>query len=148
MTIVATPIIKNKYWIVESNGAKVATIQAVDEGGVAYVHDNQREIFPSIKLLSKKYNIAFAKAPKTASSKPSDVYGYPCNTRSFNEVYDVARKLPIYTKSAKSRSYFCAGYYMIKYSNTWIREFCPKLITLNRYDHKGPFKTETEANNG
>ena len=55
--LIAKPVVKNKMWIVESAGTKVGNIMAVDEGGVVYVHDNQRESFPSIKLLSKQYNI-------------------------------------------------------------------------------------------
>ena len=145
--LLAKPIVKNKYWIVEDNGNKVATIQAIDEGGFSYVHDNQREQFANIKMISKKYNIVFTKVEKTKSAN-NDVYGYPCQGKSYNEVYDVARRLPIYTKSAKSRSFFCAGYYLIKYGNNWIKEYCPKLITLNRYDHRGPFKSESEAKNG
>ena len=67
--LIAKPIVKNKMWIVESEGTKVGNIMAVEEGGVVYVHDNQRETFPSIKLLSKEYNIVFAKAEKPKKIK-------------------------------------------------------------------------------
>lgn len=141
--MIATSIVKNKYWIVEDGGNKVATIQAVDEGGVAYVHNNEREIFPSIKILQKKYNIAFVtpKKPKKVKLDIYTVHGYPTNSLPHNEVLDVKRYLPIYTKGAKSKSFYCAGYYIIKFSNSWIKSYCPKLITLNRYEYVGPFKT-------
>lgn len=148
MNLLAKPIVKNKYWIVEEKGNKVATIQAIDDGGFSFVHDNHREKFASIKMISKKYNIEFAKADKALTTKTNDVYGYPCNSKSFNEIYDVSRRLPIYTKTSKSRSYFCAGYYLVKYNNTWVKEYCPKLITLNRYQYQGPFKSEEEIKNG
>lgn len=142
--IIAKPIVKNKFWIVEEAGEKIATIQAIDEGGFAYVHDNEREMFPSIKLLTKKYNIELAKIDKPKKEKLDvyDVYGFPANTKPNNEVLDVQRYLPIYTKGAKSKSFFCAGYYIIKFSSTWVRAYCPKLITLNRYEYQGPFKTQ------
>lgn len=142
--IIAKPVVKNKFWIVEDHGTKIATIQAVDEGGYAYVHDNERELFPSIKLLSKKYNIEFVKAekPKKDESVTHEVYGYPTSHTPHNQVLDVQRYLPIFTKSAKSKSYFCAGYYIIKFSSTWVRAYCPKLITLNRYEYQGPFKSQ------
>jgi len=142
--LIAKPVVKNKMWIVESLGTKVGNIMAVDEGGVVYLHDNQREMFPSIKLLSKKYNIEFVKAEKAKKEKLDnyDVYGYPTNTQPQNEVLDVQRYLPIYTKGAKSKSFFCAGYYIIKFSSTWVRAYCPKLITLNRYEYEGPYKTQ------
>ena len=142
---IARPVVKNKYWIVENSGHKVATIQAIEEGGYAYVHDDQRERFSSIRLISKKYNIEFAKPSKTKAEVGSDVYGYPATAKTFNKVYDVSRKLPIFSKSSTSRSYFCAGYYLVQYGNTWLSEFCPKLITLNRYQYTGPYKTAQEA---
>jgi len=37
---------------------------------------------------------------------------------------------------------YCAGYYIIKFDKGWVRSFCPKLVTLESYDYKGPFKTE------
>jgi hypothetical protein len=157
MTIVAKPVVKNKYWIVEQEGTKIATIQAIDEGGFAYVHDNHREKFATIKMLTKKYNIEFVKVekPKKVSLDSYDVYGFPTAHRPHNEVLDVQRYLPIYTKTAKSKSFFCAGHYIIKFSNSWVRAYCPKLITLNRYEYQGPFKTQErmldamkEANDG
>lgn len=142
--MIAKNIVKNKFWIVEESGNKIATIQAIDDGGVAYVQNNTREVFPSIKILQKKYNIEFAKIEKPKKEKLDvyAVYGYPTNSRPHNEVLDVQRYLPIYTKGAKSKSFFCAGYYLIKFSNNWIRAYCPKLITLNRYEYQGPFKTQ------
>ena len=146
MTIVAKPIVKNKYWIVESEGTKIATIQAIEEGGgYAYVHDNEREQFASIKLISKKYNIVFdnTKPPKT---KPAhDCYGYPCAGKPHNQVWDVKRGLPIYSKEPKSKSLYCAGYYAIKFNNAWISEYCPKNITISRYEFHGPYTTKDEA---
>lgn len=142
--LVAKTVVKNKMWIVENGGIKVGNIMAVDEGGVVYVHNNQRELFPSIKLLSKQYNIEFVKAekPKRVKQDVYDVYGFPTNAAPNNEVLDVQRYLPIYTKGSKSKSFFCAGYYIIKFSSTWVRAYCPKLITLNRYEYQGPFKTQ------
>ena len=59
MNLLAKPVVKNKYWIVEESGKKIGTIQAIDEGGFSYVHENTRERFASIRLISKKYNIEF-----------------------------------------------------------------------------------------
>jgi hypothetical protein len=142
--LIAKPVVKNKMWIVEDSGIKVGNIMAVEEGGFVYVHDNQREMFSTIKLLSKKYNIEFARAEKVKREKLDvyDVYGFPTPSQPHNQVLDVQRYLPIYTKGSKSKSFFCAGYYIIKFSSTWVRAYCPKLITLNRYEYQGPFKTQ------
>jgi hypothetical protein len=143
--LVAKTVVKNKIWIVESNHAKVGNIMMVDEGGVVYVHDDQREMFPSIKILSQKYNITFLPAEKKKVTVEHDVYGFPTSTKPHNQILDIQRYLPIYTKNAKSKSYFCAGHYIVKYNAVWVREFCPKLITLNRYEYQGPFRTQERA---
>ena len=72
------------------------------------------------------------------------VYGYPTASKPFNVLLDVAKKLPVFSKTTKSRSYYCAGYYIIQFNNGWVQSFNPKLITLNRYEFKGPFKTKLE----
>jgi hypothetical protein len=142
--MIAKPVLKNKFWVVEDNGKKIATIQATDVGFV-YVHNDEREKFPSIKGLSKKYNITF----ETVKFKPPKedthhCYGYPTSCKPHNQIYDVQRKLGIYTKTEKSRSLYCAGYFAIKYNDSWVSEYCPKNITINRYKFSGPFKTKDE----
>ena len=144
MTTIAKPIVKNKYWIVEEDGQKIATIQAIDEGGYAYVHNDLRERFPSIKLLSSKYNIVFDLPKSSKTITGHDCYGFPCDGIPHNEVWDVNRRLPIYSKEEKSKSVYCAGYYVVKFNNTWVKEFCPKNITIARYEYHGPFRTENE----
>lgn len=141
--LVAKPVIKNKYWIVEDGGKQIATIQAVEDGGFVYVHDDHRERYASVKVLSKQHNIKFtssAKKPKIAQDNL--VYGFPILGKSFNEVYDVKRRLPIYTKTEKSKSQYCAGHYLIQINDTWTPAFCPKSISVNRYPYLGPFTTE------
>jgi hypothetical protein len=59
-------------------------------------------------------------------------------------MYDIKKKLPLFTKSGDSKSLYCAGYYVIKFDKGWVKSFCPKLITLQRYPYQGPFKTEIE----
>ena len=59
-------------------------------------------------------------------------------------MYDVRKKLPLFTKSNASKSLYCAGYYVIKFNKGWVKSFCPKVITLERNEYKGPFKTEFE----
>jgi hypothetical protein len=146
--LIAKQVVKNKFWIVESNGKKIATIQAIEDGGVAYVHDDRREMFPSIKMLSKKYNIELAKPDRAGKSdKGSTIYeihGFPTPHKPHNILYDLHKQLPIFTKTAKSKSYFCAGYYIIKFNQHWAKAYCPKSITLNRYEYQGPYRTLEE----
>lgn len=141
---IAKPVIKDKFWVVEDHGQKIATIQARDDGGLVYVHDEQREFFASVKNLKQKYNIKFGSTEKARKENNRTVYGYPISGKSYNEVWDVQRRLPIYSKTLKSKSLFCAGYYLIKLNNIWSEHYCPKNITLSRYKFQGPFHTKEE----
>lgn len=144
MSLLAKSIVKNKCWIVEDGGIKIGTIMA-NPDGVVYQHDHQREQFKNLKLLSDRYNIIVEKTPpKKIPMQPYTVYDYPCEHKPHNVLWDVKHKLPIFTKSAKSKSFFCAGYYIVKFNNGWVKSYCPKLITLNRYPYAGPYDTFEE----
>lgn len=140
----ALPVVKNKFWIVERDGEKIATIQAVDEGGFVFVDKEKRQPYASVRSIKNKLNIVFDKPEKSKQEAGNEVYGFPTSTKAYNCLYDVSKRLPIYTKNAKSKSYFCAGHYAVKFNNSWTKTFCPKLITLQRYDFVGPYKTKTE----
>lgn len=144
MSLLATPIVKNKCWIVKDNGKKVGTILTIP-GGVVYQHGDQREPFSSLKLLSDRYNIHVDKTvPKKEVAESNMVYGFPCDFNAKNILWDVQKQLPVFTKGSKSKSFFCAGYYIVKFNNGWVKSYCPKLITLNRYPYAGPYETVEE----
>ena len=145
MSLLAKTIVKNKCWIVEDSGIKVGTILS-NGSGVTYVDEQQRrEQFASLKLCSDRYNIIVDKTPpKRIITEAHTVYGFPCEYNAHNALWDVKHKLPIFTKGKKSKSFFCAGYYIIKFNNGWVKSYCPKLITLNRYPYAGPYDTQEE----
>lgn len=142
---IAKPVVKNKFWVVEDQGKKIATIQARDDGGFVYVHDDKREYFSTTQQLTKQLNIKFSKVIFKHTREHNTVYGYPVKGKAYNEIFDVIRKLPIYSKDSKSKSLYCAGYYYIFFNETWMLTFCPKNITLNRYKFYGPYKSQLEA---
>jgi hypothetical protein len=61
-------------------------------------------------------------------------------------MWDIKHKLPIYTKTKKSKSWFVAGWYRIKTGRHWQIMQDPKLIVVQRYPYAGPFHTEQQAN--
>lgn len=142
--LLAKAIVKNKCWIVENNGHKIGTI-LTNPLGVVYQYENKREQFASLKLLSDRHNIVVDKTPpKKVITESNTVYGFPCEYKANNILWDVKHKLPIFTKGNKSKSFFCAGYYIVKFNNGWVKSYCPKLITLNRYPYAGPYDTSEE----
>jgi hypothetical protein len=73
-----------------------------------------------------------------------EVHGYPVSQHPYNPMFDVQKQLPIYSKTPKSKSLFCAGYYIICFEKGWRKAYCPKLITLQRYPFKGPIRSKIE----
>jgi hypothetical protein len=143
----AKPIIENKFWIVEKNGIKFATLRKDEENRFVMSNEQGFEIYDSKESITKKYGKDFftVKIIKEADDAlPNEVHGFPTSTVPHNTMYNVVKKLPLFTKSEDSKSHYCAGYYVIRFDKGWVKSFCPKLITLQRYEYQGPFKTELE----
>ena len=145
MTFKATPILQDKFWIVEQAGETIGTLSKNDEGFVVnsqgkvnlYKNENQLK-----RTFGKNFLVANIK--NTTNDQSKDVHGYPTRTVPFNSMFDIQRKLPLFTKSEKSKSVYCAGYYLVKFNVNWLKSFCPKLITIERNEYLGPYKTELE----
>ena len=145
MALSAKSVIKNKCWVVEEdNGKQIGTILA-NSVDFTFVKGRSREHYPTLKRLSDRYNIKVDKPTNKKVIKESyDVHGYPCDHNAKNALWNVPLKLPVFTKGTKSKSFFCAGYYLLKFNLGWVKSYCPKLITVQRYGYQGPFKTEQD----
>ena len=145
MTIKAKEILKDKFWIVEDNGEKIATLSKQDEGFLLSGKGNIT-VYPSHQDLDKEFGANFltAKITSMPDTVENSVHGFPTRTKPFNSMFDIQRKLPLFTKSEKSKSVYCAGYYLVKFNVTWLKSYCPKLITIERNQYMGPYKTEIE----
>jgi hypothetical protein len=148
MNVTSKAVIPNKEWILEDHGKKIGSISKIKKG-YAFLRKGQKFEFKSLKEIKDELNISVAE--QTQKPEPIDygntIYGYPCSSKPYEPVYNLKKRLPLYAKSAKSKSQYCAGYYVIKFRKGWVKSFCPKLITLERYPFHGPFKTETEMRN-
>ena len=143
----AKPIVDGKFWIVEQDGNKIATLHKKDNNKFVLSSTNGEVMFNKKQDLTKQFGDGFflnsAKVKVTAAD-PHECHGYPTSCKPYNAMYDVRRKLPLFTKSNASKSLYCAGFYVIKFDKGWVKSFCPKLITIERYPNKGPFKSELE----
>jgi hypothetical protein len=142
MTMNAKEIVKNRFWIVENKGEKFATISLNDDQYILSTAEGTN-FYHNHKQLSNALNSKISwSALEITEKTEKEVHGFPTSCIPYNPVYDVKRKLPLFTKSEKSKSLYAAGYYIIKFEKGWVKSFCPKLITIERYESKGPFKTE------
>lgn len=145
MTTVAKVLIPNKSWLLEDNGLKIGTLNK-ERSSYSIIKNGQKITVGTAKDVKEKLGITFTESLKTVKTdvKEFSVYDFPCGSKPYGSVYNIRKKLPIYAKSSKSKSQYCAGYYVIKFRKGWVKSFCPKLITLERYPFHGPFKSESE----
>ena len=144
MEFVAKPVLEDKFWILEDNGQKVGTIRS-NENGVTLTVGKENHSFKRLEELKQKMKVSFTGKELVNKEKEEyEVHGYACKTQPYNAIFDLKRKLPLYTKTEDSQSFFTAGYYCIEFENGWVPAFCPKLITLGRNNYLGPFKTKLE----
>jgi hypothetical protein len=147
MTLIALPVVDKQYWILKDNDRKVGNVEACD-GGYQVKINNQIAQFKTIKMVEQRVHIHFEpSAKKTKPLQQSTVHGYPVSGRMYNPMWDIPHKLPIYTKTNKSKSWFAAGWYRVKKGRNWTTIQGPKLIMLQRYPYHGPYYTQEEANN-
>jgi hypothetical protein len=143
----AKPIVDGKFWIVEENGVKIGTLHKKENNRFMLSASDGSSFFGKREELIKAFGKDFfsSKIKTTISQDENcDVYGYPTSCHPFNPMFNVQKRLPLFTKSQASKSLYCAGYYIIRFNKGWVKSFCPKLITIERYENKGPFKTELE----
>jgi hypothetical protein len=142
-TKIAKPILKNKSWVILEDGQKVGTVNAVNRQYLVKFTTGQQEVVPSTETVKKQFNVEFEKyQPKPQTTIVSD---YPTVGAVYNPVYDIMRRIPMYTVKRRSRCWYAAGYYAINYNNAWTIELCPKVIHLARNPFRGPFKTRDDA---
>jgi hypothetical protein len=142
--IVAKPVIDKQFWILQENDKKIGNVEAFN-GGFQVKINNRVTQFKTIKSLSKNIDIKFE--PPTVTRKPrfDNIHGYPTVGRVFNPIWNINKKLPIYTKKTKSKCWFSAGFFWVKKGKEWEIMQCPKLIIIQRYPNYGPFHTREEA---
>jgi hypothetical protein len=145
MTIKAKPVLEDKFWIVEQEGIRIGTLTK-DNDNFVYSKKGEVQFYNNEKEIASTFGKDFltAKITKEESNSDLTVHGYPTRSAPFNSMYDIKRKLPLFTKSEKSKSVYCAGYYLVKFNVNWLKSFCPKLITIERNEFMGPYKTELE----
>jgi len=139
----AKPLIPNKEWIVEDDGKKIGTLSK-SKGGYIFFNNGLKVTFDNFEQAQQ--DLHFEVEPKHKVKQETwEVYGYATKMKPYNPLYDVKHKLPLYTKSSKSQSQHGAGHYVIKFPKGWVKSFCPKLITLQRYPYMGPYHTDADA---
>jgi hypothetical protein len=138
-------LLKNKEWLLYQNEYKIGSI-CKEKNKYFFLKSGKKVEIKSLSDFEKNFGIKLSSETKIHQSKYDikQIYGYPCKNKPISPVYDIKKKLPLYLKRVNSKSYYCAGYYLIKIKKGWVKNYCPKLITLDNNLYHGPFKSEYE----
>ena len=145
--IIAKPVIDKQFWILKQNDQKVGNIQVASDGTYEVKILDYVNRYKTIPMLRKAVGVEFEPAEKKSRPATNSVHGYETGCKAHNSMWDVKHRLPLFTKTAKSKSWFAAGYYWVKQHRSWKVMPNPKLILLERYPYQGPYHTKEEANN-
>ena len=144
--IIAKPVIPNQFWILKDGENKIGNIESAVDGFSVKIGDRVKS-YKNINTIKKSVAIDFETAiSKKIPINKNLVHGYETKGTAYNAIYDVKHRVPLWTKEPHSKSWYAAGWYRVKQGRHWTVEFCPKLITLQRYPYSGPYLTEEQAN--
>lgn len=142
--LVAKPIVKDQFWIVIDGDKKVGNISANNSGYGVQLNGTTLQ-FKNTADIKKTAKIRFEpiKSNNTKANMPYPEY--PTTARTYNSMFDIKRGLHLFTKTAKSKCYHAAGWFVMEQNGAKQAVFCPKYIFIQRYPYEGPFKTKNEA---
>ena len=145
MNLIAKPVVKNQYWIVTDGKHKVGNVLATGSGFEVKIGGERKE-YPNTKAIANKEHIELVVPTKTPKRDVNPYSEYPTGTtKVFNSMLDVKRKVHLFTKTAKSKCYYAAGWFVVKQGEEFSVVLSPKYIFVQRYECYGPFATKNEA---
>lgn len=148
MTIQAKAVVEKKFWILKDQAEK--KIGNIEQAGNQYrvKLENHYTYYKNIASIKTALPDLIFDQPVRARKKaavPTKCYDFDTGCRVYNPIYDVSRNLPIFTKTAKSRSYYAAGWYAVRQGAEFEVVRNPKVILIHRYQYLGPFYDQHTA---
>lgn len=140
--ITAKPVIADKFWILEEDGARIGTLNSIN--GKFVLNRNGVNVELKDKNELSRFGVTWqVSAREKGRLGLVEVLGYPTDQENAYHIEE-QNKIPTFTKTVKSKVRFAAGHWGIKFPKGWVESFCPKLDTLTNYKNIGPFKSLME----
>jgi hypothetical protein len=138
--ITAKVVIKDKFWILQRDGASVGTLR-FELNQINVMLDEKPQQYADIDTATTALGIGESVAKVT--SQLQGVFGYPTDLET---VYNIREEqgLPCYTKSKTSSVLHAAGWYGMHRNGLHAEAFCPKFNTLENYPYIGPYRSQTD----
>jgi hypothetical protein len=142
--LIAKPIVKNQLWVITDGAHKVGNVEANATGYSVKIGGDTLH-YADTKSIERIFQVEFEKPKKTKPLTELPYAHWPTKGKTYNNFYDVKRKIHVYTKTVDSKCYYAAGYFNVELNGVWQTIFCPKYIFIQRYNYTGPFLSESEA---
>lgn len=143
-SIQAMPL-TDQSWILLEWGNRLGLLSN-SGSAVKLITSASSEQFDSVDSMCavKQWTIKFEKPAEKEEKETQKINHLPIK---HSEAHDVElTPLISYAKQQGSSVRFAAGYWALRFSHAWTAAFCPKLTTLQEYDHVGPFSSKLELN--
>lgn len=144
MTVIAKTIVKDQLWVLVDGERKIGNVEADETGYSVKIGDNLSH-YADTKTIERTFQVTFDKPRRDKKIEDLSYARWPVKGKTYNNFFDVKRKLHVYTETERSSCYHCAGYFKINMNGEWVVEFCPKYIFVQRYEYFGPFMTREQA---
>jgi hypothetical protein len=141
--LVAKPVVKDKFWVITDGKEKVGNVIADPEGYNLKLNGSV-EHFKNTAAIKKQLHIDFTNIKIEKHKTPPPFQEYPTPKRIYNSMFDIQKKLHLFTKSTDSKCYYAAGWFNFPENEELGIQFCPKYIFIQRYRYDGPYKSQTE----
>ena len=144
MTVKLKPITETS-WLVIADDTRVGLLTETRNQYLLIMRGEKQRFLDRKEVVSyfkeDVFNIAADSVEDGEEERSFYISGYPVNFMNPIESSMTTTNLPLFRKKESSNVYYCAGYYCIKFSDTWLQAYCPKLSTVQSYEYIGPFKS-------
>lgn len=140
----AKPVITDRFWILKRDDRKIGEVELDDRGYHVRIGD-KKYYSKTLPRIEQGEPIQFESLNRARSDPSNIVYGFDTGCDAYNIVWDARKRVPLFSKSPKSRSMFAAGWYAIQQHHAWRITKNPKVILLDRYNYRGPFHDRAQA---
>lgn len=140
----AKNVMPDRFWILEDDsGSRQGTI-SVQPNSVKVVINNTERTYDDLNKACWDLGVSIETKNAIEEKIEEAVMGFPTRCQAYNPTWDIKRKIPVFTKTPKSRTLHAAGFYIIHFEHGWVHSFCPKVSTLDSNEHQGPFRDKLE----
>lgn len=143
-TLIAKPVVKDKFWVITDGKEKVGNVIANPEGYALKLNGNT-EIYKNAADIKRQLKINFTSIKVEKNKRPLPFEEFPAPKRIYNSLFDIHRKLHLFTKTKDSKCYHAAGWFNFPDNEELGVQYCPKYIFIQRYKYTGPYKSMEDA---